>query len=839
MKRLPEIHTAPSQTMRQSNLGSLKYYSGLKLELASTIRSVRQLARGRNDDAHEVECQKLLARLAEDRFNLAVVGQFNRGKTSLMNALLGSDRLPTGVLPLTSVVTAVCYGDREQALIQVKDSYLRQTIRIEDLALFVAEKGNPGNTKHVVLAEVHLPADLLRFGFFFTDTPGVGSLIAANTATTREFLPEVDAAIFVTSFESPFTEGELKFFEEVRRHVQTVFVVINKADLVEPFQRDEILAFVREKLGHERGVVDLPVFAVSAREGLDAKLAGSSKLIHSGLPELERALVHFLRTQKARVLLTRVTDRVEALLNAQLAEFDVAEHAAADPTQAALGEQQVRDRVAQLRREQDRILTPLSAKIGSQLTSRYDVELAAWRKDVHNQTMDRARPSLKSADWLTLLGGAPELTALVCAACQERARVWLADHERDFQRVIREAAADYAEDLNRFADEAFNMAGSSLTISRESPIRLERTSDLIDRLSLIYPKLPPFRWRFRGRWSIYALPSSFLKDFVLRQCSASVEESLSAYRGEIRAALRSIASEWVNGLRLKLAESLSAAVTRTEKILHSKPEPADRAAINNVLLKLRELQSKIAALQEETELESEPVSGEAIANQHVEETLRSDALAPCVICSRIEDELFQFMSERQYELSTIESEQHGHAERGGFCAVHTWHYEAIASSLGICRAYPPLLISFSGRLHSLAQGKTSSSSIVDDVMQLLSQAPTCSACQLTSTIEQGAAKEIVASLAGAKSGDHKKLPALCLPHLYSVLGAKPDVDVARLLVIEQSRAMEALAEDMQRYALNRDAVRSQLATEGEWQAYKRGLSRLVGSRNLSKPWKAS
>ena len=192
-----------------------------------------QSAHTRNDGAQEKECQKLMGRLAEDRFNLAVVGQFNRGKTSLMNAILGSDKLPTGILPLTSVVTAVCYGEREQALIRIRDSYLHQTISLEELPLFITEKGNPGNTKQVALAEVRLAVSLLRLGFFFVDTPGIGSAVLANTGTTRNFLPEIDAAIFVTSFEAPLGEGELDFFEEVKSRVGQIFVVVNKSDLVE------------------------------------------------------------------------------------------------------------------------------------------------------------------------------------------------------------------------------------------------------------------------------------------------------------------------------------------------------------------------------------------------------------------------------------------------------------------------------------------------------------------------------------------------------------------------------------------------------------------------------
>ncbi len=89
---------------------ALRDYDRLKMELAGIIRSVKQLAADRKDKEKSEECRSLLVRLAEDRFNLAVVGEFSRGKTSLMNALLGMDRLPVGVLRLTSVVTTGATG---------------------------------------------------------------------------------------------------------------------------------------------------------------------------------------------------------------------------------------------------------------------------------------------------------------------------------------------------------------------------------------------------------------------------------------------------------------------------------------------------------------------------------------------------------------------------------------------------------------------------------------------------------------------------------------------------------------------------------------------------------
>lgn len=182
---------------------SLRQYDRLKAEIASAVQGAFYLLDREKAHDEKRACQDLLARLADDRFILAVIGQFNRGKSSLMNAVLGMDRLPVGTVPLTSAITRVCYGNPERVRIEYEGTSLGTDISLSQLPDYVTETGNPGNAKKVAAAEVQLPADVLRYGFFFVDTPGIGSAIAANTATTERFLPEADAVIFVTSFESP------------------------------------------------------------------------------------------------------------------------------------------------------------------------------------------------------------------------------------------------------------------------------------------------------------------------------------------------------------------------------------------------------------------------------------------------------------------------------------------------------------------------------------------------------------------------------------------------------------------------------------------------------------
>ena len=294
----------------------LRDYDRLKLDLASLLQRMMLLVDDEAEREEHRKCQYLLAQLVEDRFTLAVVGQFSRGKSSLMNAILGMDRLPVGIVPLTSVITKVSYGNPERVFIEFVGSSLDAKISMDQLPEYVTEAGNPGNKKRIEAAEVQLPADFLRRGLFFVDTPGVGSAIAANTATTEGFLPSADAVIFVTSFDSPLGRDELEFLFKVREHVRKIFFVVNKLDLVAPGQRDQILTFIRERLKHETGLSEPRLFPVSALVGLKAKLSPSSeRLAESGLPALEEGLVQFLTTDKTREFLVRTCDRALSLLS--------------------------------------------------------------------------------------------------------------------------------------------------------------------------------------------------------------------------------------------------------------------------------------------------------------------------------------------------------------------------------------------------------------------------------------------------------------------------------------------------------------------------------------------
>ncbi|MDH3238856.1 MAG: dynamin family protein, partial [Deltaproteobacteria bacterium] len=112
--------------------------------------------------------------------DVAVLGRFKAGKSSFLNCIVGQDVLPVGAIPVTSVLTVLCFGEREQARVRFADGE-EHVVRIAELPDFVTEEKNPENRKGVAQVTVDLPS-LGRYpNTRFLDTPGLGSAFRHNT----------------------------------------------------------------------------------------------------------------------------------------------------------------------------------------------------------------------------------------------------------------------------------------------------------------------------------------------------------------------------------------------------------------------------------------------------------------------------------------------------------------------------------------------------------------------------------------------------------------------------------------------------------------------------------
>ena len=207
-------------------------------------------------------------------FLLVVVGEFNAGKSSLINALLGADVMREGVTPTTDRVTLVQHGAE---------------------ARFEERSGDLATATH--------PTERLQ-DLVLVDTPGTNAVVARHQELTERFVPRADLVLFVTSADRPFTQSERAFLTMIEGWGKPVTVIVNKSDLLRGSEDlDEVVGYVRRNARETLGTTP-PVFALSARSARAAQAADDADALSaSGLPALEAHLARTLDTGRLRLKL--------------------------------------------------------------------------------------------------------------------------------------------------------------------------------------------------------------------------------------------------------------------------------------------------------------------------------------------------------------------------------------------------------------------------------------------------------------------------------------------------------------------------------------------------------
>jgi len=308
---------------------------GEPLSFDETVRRALSFCNTLSDDfAHcRGQLTELQTRLSKGRLHFAVLGQFNRGKSTFINALLGIKALPTSVLPLTSVPTVIEYGAEHCCKIRFLDGSEDLVIKdsaeeIESaLRKYVAEENNPKNRFHVKDVSVACASDLLENGTALIDTPGFGSTHLHNTQTTLDLLIECDAALFLLSADPPMTQTEMEFLRLVKERVPKIFFILNKVDLLTPEGLDEIDRFIKNILTGSLGFSgDTNLYHTCALKGYNKG---------GGLDAVKKELLDFMIREKYFTLSEALSDKyneamdetrnlLEKKLNDKLAPLDAA-----------------------------------------------------------------------------------------------------------------------------------------------------------------------------------------------------------------------------------------------------------------------------------------------------------------------------------------------------------------------------------------------------------------------------------------------------------------------------------------------------------------------------------
>lgn len=527
-------------------------------QAADLTRLVR-VAEGLGSGHPAREARDLAARVAEGRFFLATVGQFKRGKSTLLNALLGEPVLPTGVAPVTSAITIIRPGRERAARVLFQDGATAH-IGVNQLHAFVTEAGNPGNEKSVAAVELFHPAPLVARGMCLVDTPGLGSVFEANTEATRAFVPHIDAALVVLGADPPISADELALIDDLGREVDQLVFVLNKVDKLTPGDLEEARRFTERILTRQLNRPDDRLYEISATERLTAGPTRDWTALEARLAELG-SQTSVVVEQAARRGIARITARLwreigehhDALTRPiEQSERRIA-HLDASVERAT---QLLRDLAALFRSEEERIIREF-----------FDTAQEAFVRS-NAKDLDAEVPATVEELAVTRPGGALREASYEAARTIVRRRIhaWLADVEPQAELHYRRTAGrfvalanEYLISLTESDDPAFEHLPRSL--GPEAGFRAPRQFYFTDLMHLT--AVGPFVWLFdqvRGASSavraIGRHASHYAERLLTSNCSRvtfdlrdRLSESRRALESELRFMLKEITASAMRAVK--------------------------------------------------------------------------------------------------------------------------------------------------------------------------------------------------------------------------------------------------------------------------------------------------
>ena len=263
----------------------------LRRESALLVQLRETLEREQADERRRVD--ELLATL-EDLFTIVIVGEFNAGKSSLINALFGARLRTEGPIPVDDVVSVLRHGEEAS------------TKRLSDFVI-----------------EQFYPVDFLR-NITLVDTPGTNSIVRRHQEITEDYIPRADLVLFVTSIDRPLSESERSFLEYIREWGKKVVFVLNKIDTKTPEELGQVVDYLKTNTKQIFGF-DPAVYPVAAKLALESKLGNASprEWTRSNFEPLEDYIFKVLsEKERVRLKLQAPLDTIETLAKKQFSMIE-------------------------------------------------------------------------------------------------------------------------------------------------------------------------------------------------------------------------------------------------------------------------------------------------------------------------------------------------------------------------------------------------------------------------------------------------------------------------------------------------------------------------------------
>jgi GTPase Era involved in 16S rRNA processing len=328
----------------------LHNHQEIRAQAIQAIRRLADVARGRQATVtHQDQIfsrsqllYDIADKLEKNEFVLAVVGEFSRGKSTLINALLGyPDLLPTSIEPTTAAITMISYGETPQASVTFSDGTTKEDISLEELRAYVrgtnldgsdlktrlaqrvqqaqqenrlhqlsyedisseaqAQLNQTAKGKRVKEVRLTLPSPFLKGGICLVDTPGIGSVNPEHGEATRHFVHKADAVIFLINTDPVISASECNFLSFLRDYVSRFLFAVTKIDRFTEEEREQSLAYTWQMIVDHAEIENPPIFPISARLALEGRKEGNAgKAVQSGFPAFVRALDVFLVRERGQ-----------------------------------------------------------------------------------------------------------------------------------------------------------------------------------------------------------------------------------------------------------------------------------------------------------------------------------------------------------------------------------------------------------------------------------------------------------------------------------------------------------------------------------------------------------
>ncbi|MTJ52133.1 dynamin family protein [Anabaena sp. UHCC 0253] len=315
------------------SLDSVLEYNKVERTLVSDLEKLRSFSQKLKLTKSIVLINDVLQRIEQRSFSIAVVGEFKRGKSTFINALLGQEILPSDILPCSATLNRVTYGVKPEVKIIFKDGHEEQ-ISIEELTDYVTKltPESEMTAESIKEAVVYYPIPYCQNNIDVIDTPGLND-DQNMTEVTLSVLPQVDAAIMIILAQSPFSEFERDLLENklLTNDLGRVIFVVNIWDSYTPEQTERILGSVKNRIQkyvleraenqfgkdseeytiYKQKIGTPKVFGIYIKQALEAKQKGDQNLLfQSGFKQFEVALEKFLTQERGVILLEVPANRV-------------------------------------------------------------------------------------------------------------------------------------------------------------------------------------------------------------------------------------------------------------------------------------------------------------------------------------------------------------------------------------------------------------------------------------------------------------------------------------------------------------------------------------------------